>query len=106
MKLRGMNGKYIFKKTLNEVLPRSVLNRKKMGFGVPLAQWLRNDLREFARAVIFDQRQDSFLNDSSVNRIWQEHQRGFRDRSTELWSILMFRLWQREFLTMKSRAAA
>ena len=106
MKLRGMNGKYIFKKTLNEVLPRSVLNRKKMGFGVPLAQWLRNDLREFARAVIFDQRQDSFLNDSPVNRIWQEHQRGFRDRSTELWSILMFRLWQREFLTMKSRAAA
>ena len=106
MKLRGMNGKYIFKKTLNEVLPRSVLNRKKMGFGVPLAQWLRNDLREFAHAVIFDQRQDSFLNDASVNRIWQEHQRGFRDRSTELWSILMFRLWQREFLTMKSRAAA
>ena len=106
MKLRGMNGKYIFKKTLNEVLPRSVLNRKKMGFGVPLAQWLRNDLREFAHAVIFDQRQDSFLNDASVNAIWQEHQRGFRDRSTELWSILMFRLWQREFLTMKSRAAA
>ena len=106
MKLRGMNGKYIFKKTLNEVLPRSVLNRKKMGFGVPLAQWLRNDLREFAHAVIFDQRQDSFLNDASVNGIWQEHQRGFRDRSTELWSILMFRLWQREFLTMKSRAAA
>jgi asparagine synthase (glutamine-hydrolysing) len=105
MKLRGMNGKYIFKKTLNEVLPRSVLNRQKMGFGVPLAHWLRNDLREFAHASIFDQRQDSFLNDSSVNGIWQEHQRGFRDRSTELWSILMFRLWQREFLTMKSRAA-
>jgi len=106
MKLRGMNGKYIFKKTLNEVLPRSVLNRKKMGFGVPLAQWLRHDLKEFAHTVIFDQRQDSFLNDSSVNGIWQEHQRGFRDRSTELWSVLMFRLWQREFLTTKSRAAA
>lgn len=106
IKLQGINGKYIFKKALERLLPESVLYRRKMGFGVPLAQWLRNDLRKFAHAAIFDERQDSFLNESSVNRIWQEHQRGFRDRSTELWSILMFRLWQREFLTMKNRAAA
>ena len=56
IKLQGMNGKYIFKKALEEVLTGSVLYRKKMGFGVPLAQWFRNDLKELAHSVIFNQK--------------------------------------------------
>ncbi len=98
LKLRGTNGKYIFKKALQQVLPEAVLRRGKMGFAVPLAQWFRKDLREMAHSVIFDRNGDRLLDGSTVKRVWQEHQSGLRDRSTELWTLLMFRLWQRRFL--------
>jgi asparagine synthase (glutamine-hydrolysing) len=97
LKLRGTNGKYIFKKALKQILPETVLGRRKMGFGVPLAQWFRNDLRELTHGVIFGCNGDRLLGESTVKRVWQEHQSGRRDRSTELWTLLMFRLWQRKF---------
>jgi asparagine synthase (glutamine-hydrolysing) len=97
LKLRGMQGKYIFKKALERCLPASVLYRKKMGFAVPLAQWFRGELKDLAYETIYREH-DDFLNASTVQRIWDEHQKGFRDRSTELWAIFMFRLWQRKFL--------
>jgi len=102
LKLRGTNGKYIFKKALKRVLPDSVLYRPKMGFAVPLARWFRNDLKEFAHSAIFNRNSDSLLNPASVRLVWQEHQSGLRNRSTELWSVLMFRLWEQQFM---SRAA-
>ena len=98
LKLQGMNGKYIFKKALERLLPESVLYRKKMGFGVPLAQWFRDDLKELAHSVIFSRRDDSFLDESTVKRVWQEHQSGLRDRSTELWTLFMFRIWKKRVL--------
>ena len=103
LKLRGMNGKYIFKKALGNILPEAVLHRRKMGFGVPLARWFRRDLKELAYSVIFSQNRDSLLNESTVKRVWQEHQRGLRDRSTELWTLLMFRLWERQFMALESK---
>jgi asparagine synthase (glutamine-hydrolysing) len=102
IKLKGMNGKYIFKKALERVLPTSVLYRRKMGFGVPLAQWFRNDLKDLAYSIILGNVGDSLLNQASITKVWQEHQSGFRDRSTELWTLLMFRLWEREFTRSKS----
>ena len=98
LKLRGINGKYIFKKALQRVLPDSVLHRKKMGFAVPLARWFRDDLKELAYSVMFSGNGSSLVNQASVRRVWQEHQGGFRDRSTELWTLLMFMLWERQFL--------
>jgi len=99
LKLRGMNGKYIFKKALRQVLPEAVLDRTKMGFAVPLAKWFRNDLKELTFDVIFRRNQDAVLNESTIKRVWQEHQSGLRNRSTELWTLLMFRLWERRFST-------
>jgi asparagine synthase (glutamine-hydrolysing) len=98
LKLRGSNGKYIFKRALESVLPRSTLNREKMGFAVPLARWFRRELKEMAYDVIVGSKADDLLQQNTVARIWAEHQGGFRDRSTELWTLLMFRLWQRQFL--------
>lgn len=98
LKLRGMNGKYIFKKALKQVLPGTVLQRRKMGFAVPLAKWFRGDLKEFAHDVIFSRNQNALLNGATVERVWREHQSGLRDRSTELWALLMFRCWQQQFI--------
>ena len=99
MKLRGMNGKYIFKKALKRLLPETVLHRRKMGFGVPLALWFRKDLKDLAHSVIFSRNRNNLLSESTVKHVWQEHQSGLRDRSTELWTLLMFRLWERQFIT-------
>jgi asparagine synthase (glutamine-hydrolysing) len=98
LKLRGRVGKYIFKKTLEPLLPQSTLTRPKMGFAVPLARWFRHELKEMAHEVILGRDAEDFTEPRIVEKIWGEHQRGFRDRSTELWTLLMFRLWQRRFL--------
>jgi asparagine synthase (glutamine-hydrolysing) len=102
MKLRGMNGKYIFKKALTRLLPETVLRRRKMGFGVPLALWFRKDLKELAHSVIFSRNGNNLLSESTVKHVWQEHQSGLRDRSTELWTLLMFRLWERQFMKQEN----
>jgi asparagine synthase (glutamine-hydrolysing) len=97
LKLRGRIGKYIFKKAFKEILPPAILTRKKVGFGVPLALWFRNELKDMASSVIFAGSDDNLLNRSTVEQIWNEHQSGLRNRSTELWTLLMFRMWQRVF---------
>jgi asparagine synthase (glutamine-hydrolysing) len=99
LKLRGTVGKYIFKKSLESVLPEDVLYRKKMGFAVPLASWLRRDLKSMAEAVLFPSQPDPMLDRRGVERLWKQHQSGLRDCSTPLWTILMYRLWQQRFGT-------
>jgi asparagine synthase (glutamine-hydrolysing) len=101
LKLRGSSGKYIFKKALEQRLPQAILYRQKMGFAVPLAEWFRGELKEMAYATLFDHHGSEFLDVSAVKKLWGEHQKGFRDRSTELWTIFMFRLWERKFLTAR-----
>jgi asparagine synthase (glutamine-hydrolysing) len=91
-KVRGETGKYIFKQALRGRLPDEIIDRRKMGFGIPLPQWLRGGIHDFARTHIVD-REDPFLSSSFVHRIWHDHQSGLRDCSWQLWNILMFRLW-------------
>jgi asparagine synthase (glutamine-hydrolysing) len=96
LKLRGRNGKYIFKKAMEPVLPPQATKRTKQGFAVPLGHWFRHELREFAHAAIFAG-DDDVLNQASLHRIWNEHQQGLYDRSPQLWAILMFRKWRQAF---------
>jgi asparagine synthase (glutamine-hydrolysing) len=96
LKLRGREGKYIFKKAMEPTLSRDTLYRRKQGFAVPLARWFRNELKEMARATIFDA-PDGILDLRYLEKIWTEHQRGTLDRSAYLWAVLMFRKWQLGF---------
>jgi len=93
LKLHNGQGKYIFKKALQTVLPSTILNRPKQGFAVPVAEWFRSDLKEFAYEVLV-RRSDPLLNSALVTRCWNQHQHGQRDWSALLWSVLMFRTWQ------------
>jgi len=63
-----------------------------MGFGIPMRDWFRNGIRDFARTQLLDV-QEPYLSNAVVAKIWNEHQSGLRDRSWQLWNILMFRLW-------------
>ncbi len=95
-KMRGTTGKYLFKKALEPYLPQDTIYRTKMGFAIPLADWFRAGIRDFARAYILE-REDPYLSGSFIRKIWDQHQKGIRDRSSQLWNVLIFRLWLDRF---------
>jgi asparagine synthase (glutamine-hydrolysing) len=98
LKLRGREGKYIFKRTVSQLLPPEILNRRKQGFVVPLAKWLRADLRELAESLLFDPAaNDGWMEPAEIKKLWRQHQSGLRDYSRPLWAVLMFRMWQQTF---------
>jgi asparagine synthase (glutamine-hydrolysing) len=98
LKLRGREGKYIFKRALSTLLPQEILSRPKRGFVAPLSEWLRGELRDFANHALFDpEAHDGLLDRAVVARLWKEHQSGRRDYARPLWAILMFRMWQKNF---------
>jgi asparagine synthase (glutamine-hydrolysing) len=93
LKLNNGRGKYIFKKSLEPVLPREILTRAKKGFAVPVAEWFRGELKDLTQEALF-QRPDGLLNNAFLTRCWKQHQRGQRDWSALLWTVLMFKTWQ------------
>jgi asparagine synthase (glutamine-hydrolysing) len=93
LKLHNGRGKHIFKKSLEQVLPADVLTRAKRGFSVPVAEWFRGELKNFAHEALFE-RQDGVLNSAFLSQCWKQHQRGQRDWSALLWTVLMFKTWQ------------
>jgi asparagine synthase (glutamine-hydrolysing) len=95
-KLQGAIGKHLFKKSMETRLPHDIIYRKKMGFGVPLADWFRNGIHDYASQHIVEC-EDPYLSTTFVRRIWDQHQSGLRDRSSQLWNVLMFRLWLKQF---------
>jgi len=101
LKLRGRQGKYVFKKALEPVLPREILYRSKQGFAVPLDHWFRNELKAMAYDAIFGV-QDGILDHAYLRKTWDQHQRGAFDRSAYLWAVLMFRKWQSGFASRAS----
>jgi len=98
MKLRGQEGKYIFKKSLAPHLPKDVLYRQKMGFGVPLAKWFRGPLKERLRSSIVEGglSQRGMFNQAYLEQLVDQHQSGRRDHSAILWSLMMFEATTRD----------
>lgn len=97
-KLRGQEGKYLLKKSLEKHLPADVLYRPKMGFGVPLAKWFRGPLRDRLRRDLLEGglAATGMFNQTYLSQLVDEHQSGRRDHSAPLWSLLMFQAAVRE----------
>ena len=96
LKLRHGAGKYILKQAMADQLPPEILNRKKMGFGVPLHRWFRHELAEYTRDILLDARarQRGIIRPEAVSKLLQQHQEG-RDYSVQIWSLLCFEGWCR-----------
>ena len=92
LKLKGSEGKYLFKKAMEPHLPQDVLYRPKMGFAVPLARWFRGPLRQRVRNSLLDgpMFEGGWLNQGVVRQLVEEHEAGTRDHGTPLWTLLMF----------------
>ncbi len=92
LKLRGTEGKYLLKKSMEPYLPHDVLYRKKMGFSVPLAAWFRGPLAATIRTVVLGERLAStgMFNQDFLREVVEAHQSGRRDYSVILWTVMMF----------------
>jgi len=91
-KLQGREGKYIFKKSLEGRLPQDILYRPKMGFGVPLGKWFRAELKQDIRNAVLSERMMDcgFFDPGYLRTLVNHHQRGLRDYSAPLWTLMMF----------------
>ena len=99
LRMRGVTTKYLFKQAMRGILPDTIIDRRKQGFAVPLALWLRKDLATFARDVLLSgtARRRGIFNQRYVEHLLTLHNRG-RDLDLQLWTILSIELWCRRFI--------
>jgi asparagine synthase (glutamine-hydrolysing) len=95
MKLHNGQTKWALRQVLYRYVPRTLIERPKMGFGVPIGIWLRGPLREWAEDLLSKVRlkREGFFNHTLVYKKWNEHLSGQRNWQSHLWDILMFQSW-------------
>jgi len=108
MKLREGRGKWLLRQLLYRHVPRELVDRPKMGFAVPLAEWLRGPFRPWAEELLRRPDLEHLgLDPHAIRRLWMEHLAGRRHWQYQLWNVLMFRAWAAEQdRSVASRAAA
>jgi asparagine synthase (glutamine-hydrolysing) len=92
-------GKSPLRKLLRRHIPNELINRPKMGFGVPINKWLRSELRDWASELLDETliREQGYFHPEPIKMMWAEHLSGTLDRSVQLWPILMFQAWLQEW---------
>ena len=95
MKIRGNEGKWALRQILYKYVPRGLIERPKAGFAIPVGQWLRGPLRDWAEALLDENRltREGYLNPGPIREKWREHLSGRHDWTPKLWSVLMFQAW-------------
>jgi asparagine synthase (glutamine-hydrolysing) len=95
MKLRNGTTKWLLREVLHRHVPEHLVDRPKMGFGIPIGAWLRGRLREWAEDLLAEGRlrRQGILEPDPIRRAWRQHLRGRRDLGYELWDVLAFQAW-------------
>lgn len=98
MKIYDEKSKWLLRQVLYKYVPSQLMERPKMGFGVPVGQWLRGPLREWADTLLHESKlkEEGYFNVNLVKTMWEEHKSGKRNWQSTLWTILMFEAWLEE----------
>ncbi|MGD9838234.1 MAG: asparagine synthase (glutamine-hydrolyzing) [Afipia sp.] len=103
-KIRGGETKWLLRRVTERMVPRRLLDRPKMGFGIPLAEWLRGPLKDWADDLLDPQQLGAgFIDVSAARRLWADHLTGRRNWAYALWTILMFEAWRRRWASAQAR---
>ncbi|MDQ3061688.1 MAG: asparagine synthase (glutamine-hydrolyzing), partial [Acidobacteriota bacterium] len=99
-KLRGNKGKYILKKAVEPLLPKSILQRPKKGFGIPIAEWLKGRLNPLMHDLLAPERlkNQGLFDEKFVQKLIREHETNVASHHKQLWTLLVFQLWFDNFM--------
>ena len=100
-KLRGFTTKYLFKKAMEDYLPRDVIYRRKKGFGIPIADWFKGPLKGTLMELLAEERirSQGIFNPGYTTRLLREHLQGKKDNRKKLWTLLIFQKWFDHYLS-------
>jgi asparagine synthase (glutamine-hydrolysing) len=99
-KLKGLKTKYLLKKAARGILPDEIIDRRKKGFGIPIARWLRNELKDFMCDSLNETKlkRQGFFNYSYIKKLVDDHLERKVDNRKALWSLLVFQIWHQTYL--------
>jgi len=99
-KLRSGQSKYLLKKMFRDILPAEVLKRKKMGFGVPLTAWFRNELKDYLASIILSEKalKRGYFNSGYLKKLFNEHTGGRANHANQLYLLLILEIWHQTFI--------
>ena len=100
-KLQGTKGKLLLRRVLNRYVPELIIDRPKMGFGVPIGDWLRGPLKDWGETLLSDSNLNftGLLNTAPIKERWKQHQAGERNWQYPLWGVLQYLAWQQLYLS-------
>ncbi|MDD5594875.1 MAG: asparagine synthase (glutamine-hydrolyzing) [Candidatus Omnitrophica bacterium] len=103
LKLKGITTKYILKKSLEGILPKEILSRKKMGFGMPVGRWFKKDMKGFIESILLSEDffKSGIFNKNFVSTLLDDHNSGRKNNTHKIWCLLNFELWRQMFIEKK-----